>query len=270
MTRQLWANIKTNLVYYRRNKLLVLIALFFLFIWALTSLPSLFFYSSHQKFQIIQMILQTSSGFIGVFMAAMGVLTVFHHLNGRSYKMVVTKPCLPEVWLLGNFLSAMLVSAVLYLLLLPLTVVLFLVWGIPFQGGVAFVLLDGLFRSAILYSALACLSVLIHPFLAVLAVLMFNEGTFYWLTFWMAAGAKAAKSLQSKMAFTATQYILYGIYLLLPSFAPYAEKTQKIYSSLKLTFFDLRYLGLNFLYTLLVCALFFIVSDVALRRKRLI
>jgi hypothetical protein len=270
MAKQLWANIRTNLKFYRRNKLLLLIGLFFLFIWGVSAVPALFYISNRQKFEIIQMILDQSGWFINFFVAALGVLTLFHHLSSRSYKMVVTKPCAPETWLLANFLSAMLVSALLNLAVLVLSAVLFAVWSIPFQWGVAYIALDGILRSAILSSILSYLTILVHPFIAVLAVLVINEYMFYQLIVLVSAGLKNATLWSRKVFFAVVKYGFYVLYLLVPTLFPLALKTQKIYSGLKMRPSDLKYLGTTFAYTLVICALLYFLSDYSLKKKRLI
>lgn len=268
MNKHLIANIKTNLKFYRRNKLLILIAIFFLFIWGMAFIPSLIFISAGQKFKIIQSFLQQSGWFINIFIAALGMLTIFHHMNSRSYKMVITKPCSPEIWLLSNFISAMLVAASLYLLVFLSSLIMFLVWHIPLQWGLLYIILDGFFRSVISFSILTFLTVVVHPFIAVLVISLINEGTFYWLIVLVSAGLKTATKLSAKIILYIGKYFLYVIYMLLPSFTPFSDETHKIYSGLKIIPSDLKYLGLTFLYTTLISLLFYFLADYSLKSKR--
>jgi len=270
MICHLWPNILTNFKFYRRNRLLLLLGLFFLLIWGMFSIPALLFISNRQKFQIIQMVLSQSQWYINLFIAALGVLTVFHHLSSRSYKMVVTKPCLPETWLLSNYLSAMLLSASLHLLVMLFTAGMFLLWRIPFQFGIFYIALDGLCRSAIFYSILSFLTVVIHPFLAVLVILVFNDGLFYQFILLTSAGIKATKDWATRATLSVLNDVLYVFYMVLPAYTPLADKTQRIYSALKVRPPDLVTLGMTLGYALLLSALFYFLSDYSLKKKRLI
>jgi len=147
---------------------------------------------------------------------------------------------------------------------------MFLVWRIPFQFGIFYIALDGLCRSAIFYSILSFLTVVIHPFIAVLMVLFFNDGLFYQFILLASAGIKATKGWATRAMLSVLNGILYVLYMILPAYTPLAEKTQRIYSSLKIRPPDLVTLGMTLGYALLLSALFYFLSDYSLKKNRLI
>src|SRR2546429_1744369 len=114
MTRLLWTNIRVNLKFYLRNRLLTVLALALIFMTGLFAIPSLLVITTGQKLAVVKQIVTQLSFFGTTFTALLGLLTVSHHLHNRSLKMVITKPCPLEVWLLAHFLSAGLVAAGLY------------------------------------------------------------------------------------------------------------------------------------------------------------
>ena len=157
----------------------------------------------------------------------------------------------------------------LYALLFAASALMFLVWRIPFQWGLAYVVLDEFLRLAMMYAALTFLTIIIHPLIAVLMLMVINESTFYWLILWLSAGIRNTAGGLAKAALTAGKYLLYALYMLLPSSRPFPEQAAKITASLKISFSDLRYFAATLAYSLLVSALFYFLSVFALKHKRL-
>jgi ABC-type transport system involved in multi-copper enzyme maturation permease subunit len=115
MTELLKANIWADVTFYRRSKLLLAFMLVFLLMTALQSLPPLFMNSGVQSFNSLQEIVSDLNFFLLVLAAGMGLLVISSHLRNRSLKMVFTKPCPPEMWLLSAYLSAAAMSLFLIL-----------------------------------------------------------------------------------------------------------------------------------------------------------
>ena len=66
----------------------------------------------------------------------------------------------------------------------------------------------------------------------------------------------------------AANVVTYGLYLVVPSYSLFEKKVSKLHSSLRLEWGDLGWLGLSLLYTVLIGMLFFVLSALALRRRR--
>lgn len=270
MHSQLAVNVWNNLKFYRRNRLLAILSVFFLFFWAAASIPSLIFISTRDRFEIVQLILRQSASFINFLVPALGILGIHHHLSSRSYKMVITKPCLPDIWLLSHFISAILMACVLYFLAFLVCFVLCVIWSIPFQWGLLYIPVDGVFRSAIILAVLTCLTVLFHPFLAIIMVLLFGESTFYRLVIWSSAGIETSADGLQKGLWTVATYVFKALYMIVPSFEPFSASTKQLYGSLKASPADLKYLALSLAYSAVACALFYFIGNHSLKRKRMI
>jgi hypothetical protein len=268
MHKQLRANVAANLIFYRRNKLVGLIALLFLVIWAMSSLPSILFGSAARTFEMIRMTVVEMQWFVNIFVAALGVLAVSYNLNHRCLKMVITKPCPPAIWLLGNLLAALLISAILHALTLAVAAILFIAWHIPFQWGILYVTVDGFLRSVIIFSTITFLVSVLHPVVAVVAMLVFSEGMFYQLALLASAALKGTVAPPSKALLVAAKWLAYGLYMALPTFTPYSEETSKIYSTLHLEPSCLGYLGATLVYAIAFGVLSFLLTDWVLRRRR--
>lgn len=268
MKKAFLANLVAHLIFFRRNRLVVLIGLFLCFIWGTTLIPSLLFISARDKFQLIQMLMSQSHGFITVFVAALAVMALHYNFNQRCFKMVITKPCPPEVWLLALYVAVMLVAAVLFTLVLVAAVVLFLAWHIPLQWGVFYVVGAAFLQVMTIVAVLSFLVTVIHPFLAIILMALASESTFYGLLIMLSAAISHATAPWAKFWYGAANVVVYGLYLIVPSYSLFEKKVAKVQSSLRMGWGDLQWLGLSLLYTILISALFFALSSLALRRRR--
>ncbi|MEI6564737.1 MAG: hypothetical protein WCO42_10580 [bacterium] len=262
------ANLSVHLTFFRRNRLVVLVGLFLVFIWGTTLIPSLFFISSRDKFQLIKMLMEQSHWFVMVFVAALAIMTLSYNFNQRCFKMVITKPCPPEVWLLALYAAVMLVAAVLYALVTAAALILFGVWHIPLQWGVLYLFGESLLQVAVIVSILSFLVTVMHPFMAVILMGLANESTFYGLLVMLSAAVSHASEPWARFWCKAANVVTYGFYLAVPSYSLFEKKVEKLHSSLRMGWGDLQWLGLSLLYTLLVASLFFALTALALRRRR--
>jgi len=266
LRKQLAANISANFKFYRRNRLVLLITLFLLFVLGLFSIPSIFFITPAKKFTLVQELVSMLAGFTIFITAALGILSVSYNLRSRCLKMVITKPCSMETWLLSHFISALIVCAALSVFILVLAFVLLFIWHIPLQWGIIYVVLDGFFRATIIFSYIVFLSVIFHPILAVLVALFFQADTFYGLAIWAKAGVAAGIVKKAYLGFL--EKLFYSFYMILPSMSPYSDKTKKIYLSFRVDAPDWKYLLYTFFYTLIVSAFFYLLADYFLKRRR--
>ncbi len=266
MFQQLIANIETNFIFYRRNRFLVAAAVFIVLMLGITTLPSLFFMSSTKHLDQVRAIVHEVHGFAFVLTAGLGLLLVSQHLRDRSLKMVFTKPCLPETWLLASFLSAAIVAFVLYAGAFVIAVILSALWGIPFPSGIIYISINEFFQTLSLMSCVTFLSVVFHPVLAALFIFLFQEQTFYFLKMLLASGVKAAG--EHSLFLKLLKILVDAVYMILPTFSPYAANTHQIYTTLRGSDANWDYLFPAMAYALTVSALFYFLTVLVLKKKR--
>ena len=192
--RQLLTCVRVNLLFYRRNRLLLLVAIVLLFIFLVSVIPSLLFETSNQRFSLVSHVFQSLNEYLFLFAAALGLLAVSSHLRDRSIKMVVTKPLPPEMWLLSHFLSAVLMFVALAAGAVALSAALLWGWGIPFQAGLLYLAGVTVASCLIVFSYLTFLSSVMHPAVAGLVALTLQEATFRALSELAASGGGVVSS----------------------------------------------------------------------------
>jgi ABC-type transport system involved in multi-copper enzyme maturation permease subunit len=267
MSSQLLVNTRVHLRFYARNRLLLAFGLVMLLMFGVTLVPMLLFESSSDRFNMLRSITSQMSGYALVFTASLGLFAVSSHLRNRNVKLILTKPCTPENWLASIFLSALVVALTIYGLLIVAVASLSWFWSIPWQWGFVFVALDGACRALIQMSFLTCLATGLHPVVAVLVALFFNEGIFYQLKY-LLAGAIAAEG--GKPSLLTASVLCDALYLVMPMADPLSKRTESVYGSLRVSGGDWLNLGVTLGYTVLLSAFLFLISDLLLRRKRLI
>lgn len=268
MAQLLWANIQANLLFYRRNRLLVAAAAFLVFLMGITSIPGMLFTSNTQHLELLKSVLHLVTGFGTVVTVGLGLMLVSQHIRDRSVKMVFTKPCPPEVWLLSSFLSAGLVAAVIYAGAFLISIFLFLLWSIPFQSGVVYILINGFFQAISFMAFATFLSVVFHPVLALFFLLIFQEGIFYWLKIVLTGGIKAVGDGGYAPLLKFIKIFVDALYMIWPSFSPYEAKMTQVSATLRGADADWTYLVLAILYASVLTALFYFLTDFVLKRKR--
>lgn len=269
MGQQLLANLRVNLVFFRRNNVLLVMALLIVVVSGLGFIPSLIFETSTVKFTLIKSIFGSLDGMATIIAAVLGMLTVSHHLRSRCLKMVVTKPCTPDAWLLSVFLAGIAVTGVFYLVIFLVAGALFLVWGVPFQWGLPFLAVAGFLNAVILFAYLSMLTVLLHPVLAVLVTLFFHDATFRQLITMAQAGAMNASG-GYKTFLDVLAGALSVVYVIMPSFGLFSNRMRDVHESYRVSGSAVQHLSLTFAYTALLAVLCYLVGAWALRRKRLI
>jgi hypothetical protein len=264
---QLLLNTRVHLLFLARNRLLLAFGLVMLLLFGLTLFPMFMFDTSSDRFNMLRQLTAQVSGYSMVFTASLGLFAVSSHLRERNVKLVLTKPCLPEIWLASIFLSAFLVAAVIYMLVALGAAMLSWFWGIPWQWGFVFVAISGACRAIIQMSLLTCLACAFHPVVAVLIALFFNEGMFYQLKFFI-AGSLAADSDRPWLVLASV--LCDAIYTVVPIADPFEKSMQPVYLSLRASGADWLNLIGAVGYTALLSAFLFLTSDYLLRRKNLI
>ncbi len=264
---KLLANIKINLKFYRRNKFLLVALIFIIAILGLSMIPTIFFFTKTKYFEIVKMIFFQLSWFATIITGALGLFFISHHIGNHSTKMVFTKPCPPEVWLLSGFLSAIIVSLFLYIVIFFICSILFIIWNIPFQWGIIYVVFNDFLKTIIVLSYIIFLTILFHPVIAVLLVVIFREGNFYFAKILL-----MSKIEESKEGLSIFLKILKGlvdiVYMALPCFSPYFKETSRIYSSFRILDVNFLCLFLTLVYTLCISVFFYFLSNYFLKKKR--
>ena len=268
MFRHLATNIGVNFVFYRRNRL-VLVAIFVFVAIALMSLLPALAYSTGERFQTILIVLTTASWFITIFVNILAVLMIAYHFNNRCFKMVVTKPCPPSTWLLADLASLFIVTVVLNLLAFIIVLCMYFGWHIPFQWGTLYLLLEGIARTMTIAAIITFLVSVMHPFPAIVLFMLGQSGTFYGLHSTFASAALNASSAWGKWLCVAGKWLAHACYLVVPEITLFETQSARVHSSLKMTMGDMGRLSLVWLYAALVGLLFFLLTERAIRRKRL-
>ena len=264
MGKLLKANILADLAYYRRSKLLLAFMLVFLLMTALQSLPPLFMNSGVQNFNSLQQIVSTLNFFLLILAAGMGLLIISSHLRNRSLKMVFTKPCRPEVWLLSAFLSAAAMSLFLNGVVLGSGVLLSSLWHLPVRVGLVFVSAETFVISLGLIAYLMLLAMVMHPALAAIVAIIFNADLFYQFDVWTKA---AIRSGNASLALRMVEGVFHSLYILLPMVYPFDKQTEKIHTSLRVMSSEWKYLLFSFGYVVALSAFCYCVGLYALQKK---
>lgn len=268
MNSQLITNIKINIKFYRRNRLLIVASIFIIGVLGLSIIPTLFFLTKTKHLEIIRTIFSQLSSFATIVTAALGLLFISYHVRNRATKMVFTKPCSPDIWLFSGLLSASFVAFVFYAGILLICSVLFLVWNIPFQWGIFYVTLNEFVQTLIVLSYITFLTVIFHPVIAVLFIFIFQEGTFYYLKLLLMSGIKTAGDGSLSAGLKIVKWFVDIIYMLIPTYHPFSEKMSPVYSSFRVSLNSWKYLSLALAYALVISGLLYLLSLYFLKKKR--
>jgi hypothetical protein len=260
------ANISAHLIYFRRSRLLLAFALVFLGLVVLFTLPQMFVTTKVTAFDIIRGTLAVAEVFLVIFSAALGLFLVSSHLRARNLKMVFTKPCPPALWLASAFLAAMLVSLSLQLLITAVAMTACLVFHLHVQMGVLFVSLDSFAMCVGIIGYLTFLATAMHPVMAVVFVVFFNPSFFYQLRLQMLGFIESGSKSSAVRLF---EPFFQFLYMTLPVFHAFSEKTQTVYSTLRVDHGQWKLVFGAFGYDLALAALCYCLSLFFLQRKRL-
>lgn len=266
MLRQLAANTRTLLRFYARNRLILALAVVLVAVMGLYLVPTLLFESSVTRFELLRQISSQLNWFALVFVAGLGLFAIASHLRNRNLKMVLTKPCLREVWLASVMLSAGLVAVLLYVVVALATLALSLAWHIPYQWGFAYIAIDGFLTAMIAMSYLLALTSAVHPVVAVLLVLFVSEQTLYGLKSVIAGSLEASRH---KALLGAASWACDAVYMVLPMLMPFSEAKSEVYSSLRVSRDDWLTLIASGSYAVLVSLFCFLLANYFLRRRSL-
>lgn len=260
-------NVRTNLRYYRRNRLLVVGAIVLLALIALYAIPTVLFSTTGQRFAVVGVLLGSYNFFVVLLTGVLGLVALSGHLRNRSYELVVTRPCPPETWLLSHFLSAALVGGVMCLFGFLLGATLFAFLGIPFQWGLLYLTIHTFCKALVLFAYLTFLSTLLHPVIALLLAAVLQEGVVWWILLWVSSGAGAVGRGAFRWILVLLEPVLALTYAVLPIYSPHDDTAERIAATFRVDPGDLADLGLTVLYTALLGGLLYLLATLALRRR---
>jgi ABC-type transport system involved in multi-copper enzyme maturation permease subunit len=261
------ANISAHLIYFRRSRLLLAFALVFLGLMVLFTLPQMLLATNVTAFDIICRALDQVETYLVIFSATLGLFLVSSHLRARNLKMVFTKPCPPALWLASAFLASILVSLFLQLLITAVAMTACLALGLRVEMGVLFVALDSFAMCVGMIAYLAMLSTALHPVLAVVFVIFLNPSTFYQLRMQMLGFIQSGSK---NVLVHSLEPFFQFLYMVLPIFHAFSEKTQSVYSTLRVDHGQWARAFGAFGYDLALAAVCYCLSLFFLLRKRLI
>jgi hypothetical protein len=264
--KQLRANVSTHLKFFRRNRLLLAIAIVFTLVAAIYTTASLLFQSTAGRFELIRTVFDQLTWYSLIFTAALGLVLMSTHLRGKAVKLVLSKPCSVETWVASGFLSAILVSAILYTVVFLVSVSLSLIWNVPLQSGFAYITIEMFTRAVVTMSVITFLATLFHPIVALMLMMFFNEQMFYGLRL---AFMTAVESTGGNVLLPFIEKAMYAIYMLLPMQNLLSELSSDVYMSMRVTGEQWRYLMTSVVYSLCVATVFYLLSVRAVYRKNL-
>lgn len=270
MYNKLIINIKNNLKLYKRSKLLIVLGIIFFCFYGLITLPTLFMASSSSKLNVILKILNSFNGFSTIFLVILMLVGLISPIKNRSLKMIITKPCLPEIWLLSNYISAIFIAFLLNLVIFLIVSGLFLLWDMPFQWGLVYIFLHRFFQAIVLLSYITLLALAVDTWGAVVFGIFLTERFFFFFSNMFLALKDSVTNNFGKGILLVFQKIFYFIYFLLPVSEPYSKETGTVSRSLRLVSSDWKYLAFSLLYTILISVFLYLLSAEFLNKKRLI
>jgi hypothetical protein len=177
---------------------------------------------------------------------------------------ILTRPGSPQLWLASVFASALIVAAAMQAIGAVVTLVLSLVWGVPYQIGFFYMAVNAVFQAAIVIAVLTTLGAVLHPVVAFLVFVLFNENTFESLRF----GVELMKAQNHGGWFLeGARPLVIAIHTVLPMQYPFEGQTTGVVQSMRVTGTDWAYLLATAVYSFAVVAVCFLLAEVALRRR---
>lgn len=234
MRKALWANVKNNLVYYRRNRLLLVVGLLCVGVLLVSSFASIFWTTANNRFELARGLYTRVSMYTMLMVGLIGLIAVWSHRANKSVKLIFTRPCSPRVWLASHYVSAGLVFLLGMTIAVGSYLVSSLVWGIPIQTAVFASALNHFIETFLVFSYLMLLSNWMHPVAAVLFFVFISENTFYYLALLCRAGSEALPWKNAPPILPGLETAFQGLYYLLPTMAPFETELQQLSTSLRM------------------------------------
>jgi ABC-type transport system involved in multi-copper enzyme maturation permease subunit len=264
MGERLWLHTAAHLRFYRRSRIVLGVGLAIVGLWSLTMLPLFFGGSAASRFNQLRGVAAQLTTLGWLLSAALGLYVTSSHLRNRTLQVILTRPGSPQLWLASVFTSALLVAAAMQAIGAVVTLVLSLAWGVPYQIGFLYMAVNGVFQAAIVIAMLTTLGAVLHPVLAFLVFVLFNENTFQSLRF----GVELLKAQNhGGWVLDLVRPLVIGIHTALPMQAPFETQTAAVVQSMRVTGTDWGYLLATAAYSLAITTVCFLLAEIALRRR---
>lgn len=260
----LWAHTVTNLRFFARSRLILGVGLVVTALWSLGLVSVLLLESSGQRFNVLRQIsgqLHALGWFSG---AGLGLFALSHHLRNGTTRLLFSRPASPELWLASIFLASFLVSLAIHAVAAGATLVLSIVWGIPYQLGFLYLAIDAILESMIVIALLTALGSVLHPVLAVLLTALANDSMLYLFVLQIESSLFAnGPSMWTTIAGPPVRLL----YAATPMLDPVHQEMTQVAMTLRLAWSDWGTLLAVSGYTLVTVVFFFCVSALAVRRR---
>lgn len=271
MMRQIIANYKINIKYLKRNKLILISLIFFIFIFTINIISS---YKSISKAQSLR-IITYNFDFINtiglILIIIIGITILSSHIKNRSIKMIFTKPCTIESYLISIFLTGFTLSIFISIINIIYFVVFSIIFNIPIQTGVYFIGLEFFFRNLWVFSLIVFLSIIFHPVLIVVIIFILNEFMLYNLITSTEMYVRTAETAISKIIAPLLNNIITLFFYITPTLQPYSIERHQIFYSFYINGFgEIKYFIFSYGYFIILTMLFYFLSVYFLKRKIMI
>jgi hypothetical protein len=264
MRERLWLHVGSHLRLFRRSRIVLAVGLVLLGFWVLGLLPFFFNGTTGNRFNQLRLLSRQLAELGWLLSAGLGLFVTSTHLRNKSVQTILTRPGSPQIWLASVFLAALVVAAATQVAGALITFALSVLWGVPYQLGFLYLAIDSVFEAAIVIAFLTTLGAVVHPIVALLIALLFNESTFASLRFvlsMMAAQGQGGWLLATMKA------VVIGIHEALPMLDPFATQTGDVAETLRVSARTWGFLGATALYSFVVTTICFLLADLALRRR---
>ena len=270
MLNKLAINIKNNFILYKRSKLLIILGIILLVFYGLTSLPYLITVSFTGKLSGISTILRNLHGFSSLFLVIVLLVGLNYPVKNRCLKMIITKPCQPETWLLSNYISSILIALIINVLIFIIACIFFVIWDMGFQLSLVYIFFDRFLHLVLILSHITFLMMVFGVWGAVIFGIILTDSFFFYMTNMFSALHTSAAGSAGKIIYLVIQKLFYFIYLVIPMSNPFSKETNLIYRNFRVESSDWQYMFYTLIYTALIAGFFYLVNSYLLKRKRLI
>lgn len=260
-----WANVRADLTFYRRSRLLWAFTFLFLALMALFTIPAIFINSNATFFNSLHEIADWLTMLVITLSAGLGLFVISTHLRNRSLKMVFTKPCSPALWLASAMFSAAIACFFLTCVVFAGMSVLSLFWHLPVRTGLLYVSLDTFIAGLGVIAYMVLLGSLMHPAIAVAVVLIFNAEMFYNFDTWTLGTIRGGNH---SWFLRMLEHFFHVLYLALPAFYAFGKKTTGVYQHLRVAPGEWKYLAYSLGYSLALAVFCYFVALLSLQRRR--
>ncbi len=268
MLKLLKTNIIANLKFYGRNKLFISISILILiFLLLLISSPSASL-SSNRLFGLLISIIETFNFYFLILIGILALISIWYHKKNKTVKLIFTKPCTPEIWVLSHYISIALLHIIFLLGSFFIYVFASYYWGLPFQAGIFVLLAYYFLLGIIIYSYLLFLSTWLHPVMAGFFAISFMDKIFFFIARECYSEFNKSEDVISSMFLLIGKWISLFLYYIIPGCFVFNDEFNDVFNSLRFEFKYIGYLLDMAIYALALFVLSYLLTTYKLRKTR--